>query len=310
MVQDSVGTKADCQATCENCNLYSETGFCSSLPDYVAIGELIQAGSSCGVFEVKQDLNCYECVKCNRDNYEWLPAVSDICEGVSFIQERRGDYPECKMVQTADGTKICASATCEDCGYSTSQPYSTCGIAFDTAIRSVYVPKDKVCNGKTVEVYNLDCWECVKCNYAKYTWEPDASTVCEGVLFGQILYGDYDECQLSQQAIGTKTNCKVTCEDCGLDSESGFCNGIPDHVAIPEYFNPGDACGEKQFTEFTVCFECVKCNRDNYPWEPDPSTVCEGVEFEQTKGGDYPGCTITRIEFGTSTEPNCDYNLE
>ena len=310
MVKDSVGTKADCQATCEDCNLYSENGFCSSISDYVAIDKLIQAGSFCNTLEVKQDLNCYECVKCNRDNYEWSPADSDICEGVSFVQERGGDYPECKMVQDSVGTKICGGATCEDCGYSTNQPSSTCGIPFGTAIRSVYIPKDKVCNGKTVEVYNLDCWGCVECNYANYTWEPDVSTVCEGVVFGQFIHGDYDECLLSQEAVGTKMDCGATCEDCGLDSDPGFCNGMAGYYARYYPIPPGDFCNGIEVKEYLDCYECIKCNHQDYPWEPDPSTVCEGVEFTQTKEGDLPGCTITRQEFGTSTDPHCDYNLE
>ena len=209
----SITIKCDkcCGATCQTCGFESEDLVCTNQPDTVAISHPFYKGDTCNGRIVREDLDCAECVKCNRDNYDWVPDESTICENESFIQERGGDYPECKMFQDWIGTKDC-------------QP-----------------PKD------------------------------------------------------------------ATCEDCGYYSDGGFCSGIPDHVAITQYFNPKETCGEKQFAEFTACFECVKCNRDNYPWEPDPSTKCLGVEFQQTKKGDYPECTIVRIEFGTSTDEGCNY---
>ena len=305
MVKDSVGTKADCQATCEDCNLYSENGFCSSISDYVAIDKLIQAGSFCNTLEVKQDLNCYECVKCNRENYDWAPDESTICEGESFIQERGGDYPECRMVKEGTGTKICGGATCEDCGYDSE---AMC-IDPDTVAKTRPIEEGSVCNGLTVK-QDVTCYECVKCNRANYEGFPADSDICEGVYFIQELMGDYPECLMLQESFGTNPNCQATCEDCGLNSWSGFCNGITGYYARYQSVSPGSTCNGIEVKEYLDCYECIRCNHQDYPWEPDPSTVCQGVEFTQTKEGDLPGCTITRQEFGTSTEPHCDYNLE
>jgi len=68
------------------------------------------------------------------------------------------------------------------------------------------------------------------------------------------------------------------------------------------------------FAEDTECYECVDCLYNDYEWTPAASTICVGVEFEQTKKGKHPNCIIKKIEVGTKPKvpgawgPSCQTN--
>jgi hypothetical protein len=161
------------------------------------------------------------------------------------------------------------------------------------------VQAGSICNGKTV-ASDLECYECVNCNYQNFPWTPFPSDVCEGVAFEQTKTGQYPSCVVRRTNYGTKKDCdsgEASCSDCyGLQAFSQCPSG---QAAVSRPMSSGSSCNQKTFSEDTECYECVNCNYQNFPWTPLPSTVCKGVAFEQTKTGQHPNCIIKQIAYGT-----------
>ena len=302
----------NCCIDCTTCDLENDAAGCTE--DYTqAFSKVVTSGTDCNGKIVTKDLECYECVDCIYPEEEWLPLPSDICEGVIFEQTNSSGYaPQCEGCAPGpnpDGSIPCGDkyrentgtktgcATCSDCNLEsdplacTNQPDK---IAVETTIQA-----GSSCNGKEVGE-DLVCYDCLTCNRDNYPWTPDEAEVCNGVLFIQTRDGDYPGCTQTRDATGTKT-CEATCEDCNLESSQGDCSSQPDKAGISKIIQAGSSCNDKNVIDDLECYECVTCNRDNYPWTPDEAEVCNGVLFIQTRDGDYPECTQTRDATGTKT---------
>ena len=238
---------------------------------------------------------CYGCDTCervqssdpNNSFANCTPLDSSICEGVEYDA-------------ICPGKKISSGESCDI-------PIKLVGRA-DEIWTPWYPDPSTVCEG--TEFYQFSYNEC-NWDYKDQTaygtapitnwseWAPDASTRCPNIDVFQSRSnncGGYEY----QTVTGTKTGC-ATCSDCNLESDPLACTNQPDKIAVETTIQAGSSCNGEEVGEDLVCYDCLTCNRDNYPWTPDEAEVCNGVLFIQTRDGDYPECTQTRDATGTKS---------
>ena len=113
--------------------------------------------------------------------------------------------------------------------------------------------------------------------------------------------------------------CGPSCPDCGYLDYNTCSQG---KIGQSIWLGVGDTCNGKTVKQDKQCITCVDCIYPNASWTPDPSTVLEGVEFEQTNSAgyapkcadcvagpnpdlSYPCAEKTRIAIGTKVPPTC-----
>jgi hypothetical protein len=236
-------------------------------------------------------VDCEECIDCiypdESTEANWSPSRADFYDCEDVEQSLAGDHPDCPpKTRTINGLK---------------NPYLDDNLSWSP-------PADTECPGVTVE----QTAEHPVCGtLTQYTqgaavaawseWSPGPEDICAGQVFTQSRH-DLNGCVFpdeSQQSTGTSTDedCSCNCEALGDVEPGGQCP--PGHRAGANIIYTAanlPNCGQD-----IECMECIECTYSG-PWEPAPSTECEGVEFEQTRAGNHPDCPPQiQMAFGTKS---------
>jgi hypothetical protein len=258
----------------------------------------------------------------------WSPALSTVCDGVTFTQTRtdlNGCFTE-PMTQEAIGTmepawsewtpEIDPSTACEGVLIGVQSRTDSNGCV-EPETRDVYGTKlpnwsawspalSTVCDGETFTQTRTDLNDCYGQETQDATgtklpnwsaWSPALSTVCDGETFTQTRT-DLNDCyeQETRDATGTKLPNWSEWEPV-LDDPSTVCEGT--------------LIGTQTRTDSNGCLEPE--TRDVYgtipygpwsPWTPDVSAICAGVTFTQMRFGEAP-CGGDQSQEAVGTKLGC-----
>lgn len=164
-------------------------------------------------------------------------------------------------------------ATCKDCQFEDGNDPS-CGPGQQFEIRTYGVGSQ--CGDRTFKEVTT-CYQCFDCDFTD--WYPNESEVCRDVRYTKYRdpgeFADPRCVRESQNAVGAK-QCN-TCEICGYPEfvSDGCQEGFQGERIV---FNFGDFCNGIPIMQEGECLDCYPCDFGE-PEGPDPSEVCEGVEY-------------------------------